>query len=105
MWTTHKDFISFLKEEWNKEPVFCLAMRIMMCKLKYLSSTLRVWNYTIFGDLNRKIEECSASLEAVQLDMERLGFFEDRHLRELLSLIITGLLCWVTYCLRWLRRS
>lgn len=54
-----------------------------MCKLKQLRSTLLVWNFSVFGDLNRLIKDCSSKLENIQLEMATAGFFEELHMQEL----------------------
>lgn len=83
MWATHKDFLNFVSDEWSKAPVYGSPMRVIMCKLKHLRSALRVWNFSVFGDLNRQIEDYSSKLEVIQLEIESFGFTESLHQQEL----------------------
>lgn len=70
MWTTYKDFLSFVKDEWSRFLVYGPPMKIMMSRLKHLQSALRILNFLVFGDLNREIEDYSNMLEPIQLGMD-----------------------------------
>lgn len=54
-----------------------------MGKLKHLRSTLRVWNFLIFGDVNRQIKTVLVSWSLSNYRWRTLVFFKALHLQEL----------------------
>lgn len=54
-----------MKEDWASAPVCGSPMRVVTCKLKHMRVVLRNWNFDLFRDLNRRIEDCSIKLEVI----------------------------------------
>lgn len=48
-WVNHKDFLSFVKEEWNSMSVKGQGDYILKEKLKALKGRLKWWNKYVFG--------------------------------------------------------
>lgn len=90
MWLDHGEFLDFVRKQWQR-PVFGNVMEILHRKLYYLCKELKVWNWAIFGNVQRRIvqhhdtilrldfqlqhgwaEECAGQLQRARQDLGQL---------------------------------
>ncbi|XP_058725667.1 uncharacterized protein LOC131596956 [Vicia villosa] len=74
VWFNHKDFKSFISEEWGKFNVIGKGDSILFEKLRRLKASLHVWNKEVFGWIDLKVKEEVDSLNVLdKLLVENIG--------------------------------
>lgn len=59
-----------------KQPIFWLTNVHIEPKLKLLKYELKIWNKTIFGDINNQVSASAAKLHAIELAISNNGCTE-----------------------------
>jgi hypothetical protein len=72
MWTHHKDCHRVIQEVWNTNIVGC-HMFILSQKLKILKQKLRVWNKTVFGNVQNMVKVAEQNIAHLQSVMDANG--------------------------------
>lgn len=74
-WVKHKDFLSFVKEEWDVVSVIGQGDFILKENLKALKRKLKWWNKKVFGWLDLKVEKVVSDLNSLDVDCVVLAEF------------------------------
>lgn len=69
MWSFHSDCQNIVQEVWNERFVGC-PMVILSKKLQALKLKLKVWNKSIFGDVNLNVKSAMQKLDSVQQQID-----------------------------------
>ncbi|XP_062028868.1 uncharacterized protein LOC133744853 [Rosa rugosa] len=76
MWLLHPSFQDLVANCWrNTTPAGC-PMYVTLQKLKALKLCLKHWNYSVFGNVHRFLEEARAKLADIQQTISSNGFSE-----------------------------
>ncbi|XP_019435172.1 PREDICTED: uncharacterized protein LOC109341683 [Lupinus angustifolius] len=76
MWMKHPDCLRVIHEVWNEEIVGC-PMFIVAEKLKKLKAKLKIWNWTVFGNIHLKVQEALSHVEHIQSCINNEGPSEE----------------------------
>lgn len=75
MWSLHADCKNMIQQSWNETVVGC-PMFILNQKLKNLKQKLKIWNKTVFGNLNSIVKEAEQKLLYIQDEIDSNGATE-----------------------------
>ena len=92
MWLFHPTFLDLVKRVWSSRQEGS-AMSKLISKLKFLKKELKVWNWTVFGDLNKNIMATEDKLASIQLHFDLEGHSEDLLRQELDATSALGGVC------------
>lgn len=81
MWPDHPDCSRLVSEIWAK-PVAGCPMYILSQKLKSLNNELKVWNKTVFGDINLRVEHALAEVDMIHEQISSGGLTDDLKVQE-----------------------
>ena len=76
MWLSHPTFLDLVKRVWSF-PQVGSSMSQLIAKLKLLKRELKVWNWSIFGDLNRSISATQDQIFVIQNRLASEGHSDD----------------------------
>ncbi|XP_026443850.1 uncharacterized protein LOC113344004 [Papaver somniferum] len=63
MWLSHPNFMRLVEENWNL-PLYGAPPFVFSAKLKRLKEALKVWNRTIFGEVQFRLKQAELKLES-----------------------------------------
>jgi hypothetical protein len=69
MWSLHEDCRNLIQQSWNTTVVGC-PMFILNQKLKSLKQKLKIWNKTVFGNINILVKEAEQKLISIQAKID-----------------------------------
>ena len=72
MWLSHPSFKDVVTSVWSR-PYFGSPISVLVKKLKDLKCELKVWNWTVFGDLKLNISKASEKVLSVQQQLATEG--------------------------------
>lgn len=93
MWLEHKDFKSFVHQCWGSIQTYGCPLTALQHKLRVLRKALRTWNWEVFGDIHRKVDNDLIALETIQRDISISGGSDSDFAREIEHVLP------LTYCL------
>ncbi|KAL6224830.1 hypothetical protein ACLB2K_003685 [Fragaria x ananassa] len=57
MWVEHSDFNDFVKQCWGSVVTYGCPLSMLQHKLRVLRKALRVWNWEVFGNIHKKVDD------------------------------------------------
>ena len=81
-WTQHEDCRPLVLATWKKE-VIGAGMHCLQTKLHRLKDAFRVWNKTVFGDVQRQVQLAADEVSHIQNLIDSSGLDTDTHSLEL----------------------
>ena len=81
-WTQHEDCRPLVLATWKKK-VIGSGMHRLQTKLHHLKGAFRVWNKTVFGDVQRQVQLAADEVSRIQNLIDSSGLDTDTHSLEL----------------------
>lgn len=81
-WVSHEDFRELVRSTWSKSVRGSGMLRLQL-KLKSLKQVFRVWNRTIFGDVDRQVRLALDEVNRIQLLMDSYDFSDALYAQDL----------------------
>ncbi|XP_057803279.1 uncharacterized protein LOC131018582 [Salvia miltiorrhiza] len=78
MWTSHPNFLDAVADSWNMGVDVRCPMLSVMLKLKRLKGVLRIWNKSVFGNVDSAIAQNQQDLSDIQVTIADLGYNDSR---------------------------
>ena len=72
-----------VKDCWHSRSFFGNPMFVVTQKLKLLKASLWDWNYNVFGDVYRNLEQAKRDVTTIQEEIATSGFSEDLFNKEI----------------------
>jgi len=81
-WTSHDECRPLVMEIWNKN-IVGTSMHRLQTKLLRVKDAFRVWNKSVFGDVQRQVQLAAEELSRIQALIDASGLNTDMHTLEL----------------------
>ncbi|KAM1304224.1 hypothetical protein ACFX2F_021920 [Malus domestica] len=82
MWLDHQDFFPLVEDVWKSSNFYGCPMYVLGAKLRVLKSRIKVWNKSVFGDVNMNVDKAFDALDEIQKEISSLGPSEERFTKE-----------------------
>jgi len=82
VWSSHDDCRKLVMDTWSKG-VRGQGMMRLQAKLHNLKNTFKVWNRTVFGDVDRQVNLVVDEVNRIQLLIDSEGFSDHLYLQDL----------------------
>ena len=82
MWTSHGDCRKLVLDTWSKG-VRGQGMTRFQAKLRNLKNAFKVWNRTVFGDVDRKVKLVLDEVNQIQHLIDSEGFSDQLYMQDL----------------------
>ena len=86
-WTTHEDCRELVSSNWSN-PIRGSGMLRLQLKLKSLKQVFKVWNRTVFGDVDRQVRLAIDEVNRIQILIDTAGFTDDLYAQDLNAQLI-----------------
>ncbi|KAL6225674.1 hypothetical protein ACLB2K_004523 [Fragaria x ananassa] len=77
MWVEHTDFNNFVKQCWGLVVTYGCPLSVLQHKLWVLRKALWVWNWEVFGNIHKKVDDDLTALAQIQHDIATSGDSDD----------------------------
>ncbi|KAL6191890.1 hypothetical protein ACLB2K_038279 [Fragaria x ananassa] len=100
MWVEHTDFNDFVKQCWGSVVTYGCPLSVLQHKLRVLRKALRVWNWEVFGNIHKKVDDDLTALVQIQHDIATSGGSDDLLAKEsvLQTSLTESLRIWEMFC-------
>jgi hypothetical protein len=82
VWTSHEDCRKLVTEAWSKG-VRGQGMMRLQAKLRNVKNSFKVWNRTVFGDVDRQVRMAIDEVNRIQLLIDSEGFSDQLYWQDL----------------------
>ncbi|KAM1078104.1 hypothetical protein ACFX19_025815 [Malus domestica] len=82
LWLDHQDFFPLVEDVWKSSNFYGCPMYVLGAKLRVLKSRIKVWNKSVFGDVNMNVDKTFDALDEIQKEISSLGPSEERFTKE-----------------------
>jgi hypothetical protein len=82
VWSSHSDFRQLVLDCWSKR-IRGAGMVRFQSKLRNLKNAFKIWNRTVFGDVDRQVELALDEVNRIQLLIDSEGFSDQLYLQDL----------------------
>ena len=82
MWTTHVDCHKLVLDTWSKG-VRAHGMAMVQAKLRNVKNAFKVWNHTIFGDVDRQVKLVVDEVNKIQQLIDSQSFSDQLYRQDL----------------------
>ncbi|KAL6124854.1 hypothetical protein ACLB2K_077362 [Fragaria x ananassa] len=104
MWVEHTKFKDFVRHCWGSVVTYGCPLSVLQHKLWVLRKALRVWNWEVFGNILKKVDDDLTALAQIQHDIATSGGSDDLLAKEsvLQASLTESLRIWKMF---WLEKS
>ncbi|KAL6144808.1 hypothetical protein ACLB2K_055498 [Fragaria x ananassa] len=77
MWVEHTKFKDFVRQCWGSVATYGCPLSMLQHKLRVLRKALWVWNWEVFGNIHKKVDDDLNALAQIQHDIATSGGSDD----------------------------